>query len=127
VREGKNDREALRFAVSGQLVGVQGELELHVRVEPPESPEVFTSRCHLVLNYGSRRTTVDLPITVEFQGGELTPDVQAVVFSAASPGELKGQERLVQISSRDGGRDVEIQNVPAWLAWEVISRSGVVS
>jgi hypothetical protein len=119
-REGKNDPMAVQYGVGGQLVGVSGELELYLTVQPPPAPELFQTQCKLVLDYGPTPTTLEFPVTVDFTGGELTPDVRSVVFSAGSAGALVGQEREVRVARRDRG-EIEVRDLPSWLDGRVVS------
>src|SRR5262249_32139750 len=108
VRPGNNDPLAVRFARSGLLTQILGEQELHVKVRPPDVPGLFTSKCTLHLKYGETVMTLTLPISLSFQSGKLRPEVNAVVFSAASMDDLKGQERLICIAHDSPAGDLVV-------------------
>jgi hypothetical protein len=124
IREGMNDPEQTRFATRGQVKNSLGELALHVRITPPAAPEIFQAKANLVVSYGNTPTTLSLVFAIPFIGGELTPDVQTVTFSASTLEDLKGQERLVRVTQREPERDLQVLDTPPWLNAEVVSREG---
>ncbi len=121
VREGSNNPTAARFANSGLLVNVQGELEVHVTVDPASSPDLLQTAGTLVLRHGNSIVNVRVPIDVRFTGTALAPDVDTVSFAAGRPGELVGQERTIRVTSKAGG-EIEVRDVPAWMACTVVDR-----
>lgn len=119
VSEGKNDPGALKFASAGLLTNILGELELKVRVKPPEVPGTVRALARVFLVYGKSTEVLDLPISINFFGGRLTPDASAVTFVATQDSSLFSQERLVRVRGAWAKDEVEVSGVPAWLSCHV--------
>lgn len=124
VYPGRNDPTARKYGRSGLLTDIQGELDLHLRVQAPRKPQSMQAECKLFFKYGKSTVPVTLPIFIPFTTGPLTPDADSITFAAARPEELKGQTRLVQVSVRDAKPDVLVRQVPDWLECKIMSQSG---
>jgi Peptidase C39 family/Protein of unknown function (DUF1573) len=119
VHEGRNDPLSSKFTTLGLLTNIIGEMELHVRIQPPSKPEHLQAYCKLLLTYGKDEQTINLPLIISFAGGQLAPDVSSVTFSAAHHEELLSQERLVRIPDQDPRGEINVSNAPSWLSCEI--------
>jgi hypothetical protein len=119
IREGRNNPVASKFVTSGLVTNLVGELELHLRVQPPATAGYYHAICKLSLGYGERTQTVVLPLLLTFNGGQLAPEVNLVTFSATSRDELLSQEKLVRVPDQDPHGQIEVLGVPSWLSCEI--------
>ncbi len=119
IRAGANNPVATKFAVSGLLTKILGELELHLSVKPPATPTALFSVCFLHLKYGEDHLKLRLPILVDFSGGELTPSATVITFSAANQKDLLSQVRTVRITDLLPGTDIRVLDLPSWLSCQI--------
>src|SRR5581483_7710147 len=87
VTEGRNDSAALKFGRGGLATNVLGQLDLHIRVQPPSQPGAVRATCKLTIGCGKSTYNLNLPVNVPFINGPLTTDVSNVVFSSSQPNE----------------------------------------
>jgi hypothetical protein len=117
--EGRNDPTAIKFTASGLLTNILGEMELHLCITPPTKPERLQTTCKLALSYGNDTPIISLPLNLSFSGGQLSPDVTSVTFSAGGREELVSQERFVRVADQDPRGEIEVSDVPSWLTCEI--------
>lgn len=115
VREGQSTSVSLPFAIAGPDSRTLGELEFHVRVTPPSASARVHTICRLAIRYGDQLLKLELPVSVHFLGGEITPEADAVVFSAADRQTLIGQQRSLRITGRSPGLNIQVTDLPKWL------------
>lgn len=123
VREGKSDPMAARFANSGLLSNVQGELEIHVTVEPADTPDTLQTFGTFALKYGNQNVSIPVPIDVRFTNPTIIPEVDAVSFFAGNLADLRGRERLVRFACTDADGAIDLCDAPSWLTWSVEDRN----
>jgi hypothetical protein len=119
ISAGANNPVATKFATSGLLTKILGEVDLHLRVKPPSLPSTLQTVCVLRLKYGRDKIKLNLPISLDFSGGQLTPSATAMTFSAANQKDLLCQQRTVRITDQMGGSDIEVLNAPSWLSCKI--------
>ncbi len=123
LRVGTNNPLAVRYGLSGMLVGIIGEQELRLRIEQPPEPGLFEAHGKLILKYGASTVNLELPISLNYYGGEVMPDVSGVVFAAPRQENLLGQERRVGLGTQGSSNMFNIYGAPTWLACRVDSDS----
>jgi hypothetical protein len=71
--------------------------------------------------------SLEFPILLRFLCQDFSTDVGAVSFSAASPQELIGNERMVRISHKGPPGRCIVDNVPRWLECKIQQESDSAS
>ncbi len=122
IRQGENNPVAGRLGMDGRPPRAIGELELHVKVQPPQAPESFDTNCKLYVEYGKEKSILHLrSLSIEFHGGELTPDVNRVTFLIGGKG--PDLERVVRVVAGKPGGKLQVHNVPSWLDCSLASET----
>jgi hypothetical protein len=94
---------------------VFGTLDLHLTVKPPRPGERVDSQCNLVIRQGQQVYKLGCLISVRFLGGRLTPDRSGLLFAAAAPDQLVGQDRTLHVTVANHAGDIGIAQLPDWL------------
>jgi hypothetical protein len=119
IRAGRDDPLATRFATSGLLTKILGQVELHLRIKPTSVPSIVRTVCLLNIKYGEDHLKIRLPILLTFSGGQLSSSASAVTFSAANQKELISQVRTVTVTDQDPNGELEVGDVPRWLSCNI--------
>jgi hypothetical protein len=98
-----------------------GNLELLLQIAPPSAGGHFRTICHLTFRYGDQHIRRQLPISIHFLGGEVTPEVEGITLTAGDSASMVGQERVVRILERSSSGELEVTGSPPWLGCRVDS------
>lgn len=112
---------AYRLTYGSRLVMEQGEQTIEVKARPITAGGRLTASPTLHYLYGGKELKITLPVDLTFYGGDLTPDVSSVAFSAATDDQLIGQNRTIRVRRRHPDGKIDVRNVPEWLSVQLQS------
>jgi hypothetical protein len=102
---------------SGNTPGLSfRELDLKLAVKPPAPGARIETECFVSIRQGENTYRLGFLLSLRFLAGIVTPESAGILFTAPSPADLVGQDRLLRVTVTDNSRELEITDLPAWLA-----------